>query len=513
MKGRILSILAVLLMMSASSVFAQDTDSDGILDDIDNCPEIANGPNQGTCTPDAVYPGIECTDNIFDCGTTCPMKEYCDKNQRDRDGDGLGDVCDNCFEDWNDTQLDNDDDGIGNACDNDDDNDGIPDGDDNCSQISNFDQTDTNSDGIGDASDLSRWALVEKTGQTTCYDNVGTVIDCTGTGHDGESQIGFAPPNPRFTDHNDGTVTDNLTGLMWTKNADLANGIGGFQWALDYVSGMNDGSYTNYGYTDWRVPNIRELMSLIDYGEGGANQPTLTEGHPFVDVRAGSNNYYYHTSTTHATNETHTYCVTFRHGSEDACNKGEGISDCYLWAVRSGSREAYCSDNYAPVPKTGQTNCYDADSNVIDCAGTGQDGEYQVGVASPDPRFTDHGDGTVTDNLSELMWTKNTHSFGFTNWSDALNNCNNLELAGYTDWYLPNVFQLQDLQYYQNNDPPLVTGHPFENIQPKRYWSSTTYVYRPETVWAVGFGNADKAFDDKTSPTDDIGTWCVRGGH
>lgn len=50
------------------------------------------------------------------------------------------------------------------------------------------------------------------------------------------------------------------------------------------------------------------------------------------------------------------------------------------------------------VPKTGQTTCYDANGSVIPCAGTGQDGDIQAGVAWPDPRFTDNGNGTVTDN-------------------------------------------------------------------------------------------------------------------
>ena len=60
-----------------------------------------------------------------------------------------------------------------------------------------------------------------KTGQTTCYGGTSgaTVIPCTGTGQDGELQTGLAWPNPRFTDNGDQSVTDNLTGLIWTKDA------------------------------------------------------------------------------------------------------------------------------------------------------------------------------------------------------------------------------------------------------------------------------------------------------
>jgi hypothetical protein len=63
------------------------------------------------------------------------------------------------------------------------------------------------------------------------------------------------------------------------------------------------------------------------------------------------------------------------------------------------------------LPETGQTTCYDTEGDVIPCAGTGQDGDIQAGVAWPDPRFRDNGDGTVTDNLTGLMWLKDARLF------------------------------------------------------------------------------------------------------
>jgi hypothetical protein len=65
-------------------------------------------------------------------------------------------------------------------------------------------------------------AQVGKTGQTKCYNASGTEISCTGTGQDGEIRAGVAWPNPRFSISGD-CVTDNLTGLMWAKNANLPN--------------------------------------------------------------------------------------------------------------------------------------------------------------------------------------------------------------------------------------------------------------------------------------------------
>ncbi|HEX9868842.1 MAG TPA: hypothetical protein VGC99_09650 [Candidatus Tectomicrobia bacterium] len=60
----------------------------------------------------------------------------------------------------------------------------------------------------------------------------------------------------------------------------------------------------------------------------------------------------------------------------------------------------------APVPQTGQTQCWDASGVLIDCADTGEDGELQAGVRSPVPRFTDRGNGSVRDNLTGLIWLK-----------------------------------------------------------------------------------------------------------
>jgi len=61
-----------------------------------------------------------------------------------------------------------------------------------------------------------------KTGQTICYDVQGQVIDCQGTGMDGETQVGQAWPGDRYSVTGD-CVTDNLTGLMWPNNANLAD--------------------------------------------------------------------------------------------------------------------------------------------------------------------------------------------------------------------------------------------------------------------------------------------------
>ena len=133
----------------------------------------------------------------------------------------------------------------------------------------------------------------------------------------------------------------------------------------------------------------------------------------------------------------------------------------------------------APVAKTGQTISY----------ATGDDGDLRKGVAWPSPRFTDNEDGTVTDNLTGLMWAKNA-SQGLRTWDEALDYANNLILGTscgqeLTDWRLPNILELQSLTVLTNVDSALPTDHPFSPVPFYYYWSSTTSVNNTNFAWTV----------------------------
>jgi hypothetical protein len=93
------------------------------------------------------------------------------------------------------------------------------------------------------------------------------------------------------------------------------------------------------------------------------------------------------------------------------------------------------------LPDTGQTKCYRGVSpyDEIPCAGTGQDGEYNINPMS----FTYKGNGTVTDNRTGLVWQQAEP--GLMNWQGALDYCNGLELDNKTDWQLPNIKELESL--------------------------------------------------------------------
>jgi hypothetical protein len=164
--------------------------------------------------------------------------------------------------------------------------------------------------------------------------------------------------------------------------------------------------------------------------------------------------------------------------------------------------------NHAPVPKTGQTTP----------SAAGDDGTWQKGVASPTPRFTDNGNGTVTDKLTGLIWMRNANAFGAQTWADALSAANGLadssgdlsdgSKAG--DWRLPNVRELQSLVDYCRWNPALPAGHPFTNVVSSYYWSSTSYASDPSTtVWVVYFFDGYVYSNDQSS---NCHVWCVRGG-
>jgi hypothetical protein len=172
-------------------------------------------------------------------------------------------------------------------------------------------------------------APVEDTGQTECWDTDGLSRPCTGTGEDGELQAGVAWPTPRFTDNSDGTVTDNLTGLIWLKDADCPAGTMPWQDALNWVVLLNNTSiactdYVALTYSDWRLPNIRELTSVLDYGTWG-----LPSGHPFTNVQP----YFYWSSTSSGLDPSSAWDVKMDFGSVFPANKTSTLN---VWPVRSG---------------------------------------------------------------------------------------------------------------------------------------------------------------------------------
>lgn len=193
------------------------------------------------------------------------------------------------------------------------------------------------------------------------------------------------------------------------------------------------------------------------------------------------------------------------------------------------------------IPRTGQNTCYNAAGVIIDCSNTGQDGDRQAGTDWPAPRFIDNKNGTVSDNLTGLIWLKDANCIdtvggivresGLLDWPSALTWCNKLASGrcGLTDnsaagdWRLPNINELRSLIDYSGHDPALSRDQPFTNVQSGWYWSSTTNPVYTSGAYNVGLSRGSIHVNRKlysapgasrvgTKDSSLLGVWPVRGG-
>jgi hypothetical protein len=164
--------------------------------------------------------------------------------------------------------------------------------------------------------------------------------------------------------------------------------------------------------------------------------------------------------------------------------------------------------NPSPIAKTGQTIP----------SGPRDDGELQKGVSWPSPRFTDNDDGTVTDNLTGLIWLRDANRFSTRLWFDALNACNSLAADGVDlrdgstpgDWRLPNRKEMLSLVDLGNHHPALPSDHSavFVNVQSSYYWTATTYASSLGDAWSVDLGPGSSTYGNKYTYSDYV--WPVR---
>ena len=171
---------------------------------------------------------------------------------------------------------------------------------------------------VGPLPALSGTVNLPKTGQTQSY----------AVGDDGDVEAGLDWPDPRFTNPDKSTpiagdvVIDQLTGLMWAKNANLSGTKMNWQDALDYVAELDAG-----GYTDWRLPNVNELESLINCGESNPSGWLQSSG--FISIQS----YYYWSSNTNTNSPMYAWIVHMKYGYLYVHSK----QDLYfVWPVRSG---------------------------------------------------------------------------------------------------------------------------------------------------------------------------------
>lgn len=383
---------------------------------------------------------------------------------------------------------------------------------------------------------LAATAPLAQTGQTNCYDTFGGAIPCAGTGQDGELMMGVAWPTPRFTVNSDPTVTDNLTGLIWSRDAnmmasrdpwydtDCTELDGRVEWfrALGYIGLLNSQNWL--GHNDWRLPNRNEMESLINIQQ--SNTVGWLNTQSFFNVQDLS----YWSSTSNAFNPFYAWSLSLDGFVSPSDSKGSSCK--FVWPVRTAKPESLASTT---LPSTGQTDCYDSNAHTISCTGTRQDGESQSGAAIPTPRFTDNAiyaptDLTVTDNLTGLIWSKDANlittrdpSFdadytaqdGKVTWRHALDyvkKLNTESYLGHNDWRLPNRNELGSLINMQEPNPSIwLNTQMFTGVQPFLYWSSSPLSdhRRGVSAWYVNMNDGSPNYTN----VEVLGyVWPVRAG-
>ena len=230
-------------------------------------------------------------------------------------------------------------------------------------------------------------------------------LDTTATfGEDADYTI-LPQANPQsFTDNGNGTITDNVTGLMWQKTD---NGESTWDTAVTNAAGIATG-----GFTDWRLPTPSELFSIFNHNNGN---PALNITY-FPSNSVGAADYWW-TSDIYGSSTTNVWCS----------NAGGGLGG---------------------KPK----------SETISAGGVLRYSARYVRGAKPTNghNYLNNGDGTITDLDMGLMWTQLPGAG--TTWDAALSYAENLTFAGFTDWRLPNVKELQTLTDYTLATATSTTG-------------------------------------------------------
>ena len=307
--------------------------------------------------------------------------------------------------------------------------------------------------------DTSQRFNLPDTGQIRCYDEAGNEIDCPQPGEDFYGQNGCFIINPfsytklgkrgeKLSDHatwDDGyrMLLDNHTGLMWevksphSDDVNFCNDEYSWQDAQEaYISKLNAQHYG--GCNDWRLPNKDELRSIVDYSR---SNPAVDEWY-FPNCQVA----FYWCSITYEMQRYFGWGIFFGLGSGIAYGKSNLH---HVRAVRGG---------------------------------------YSKTFGQPDQwRFKDNGDGTITDSCTGLMWQKGENER--MSWFEAIRDCENMRLAGYSDWRLPNIKELNTILNltYEDGWWYHKDAFPAEGLEPPllHYFSSTTY--ETTYVWVTNF--------------------------
>lgn len=258
---------------------------------------------------------------------------------------------------------------------------------------------------------------------------------------------------PSFTNNNNLTITDNVTGLMWQK---VDGGEMTIESAITYCDNLVLG-----GYSDWRLPIPIEAFSILNH----QNSNPAIDTNYFASTAAE----YWWTSVFELNSTTKVWCTNAgggigNHPKAETISAG-GLKKFHARAVRNIS-----------TPTT-LTN-----------------------------HFTDNGDGTITDNLTQLVWQKTPYTDSFT-WDRALTYAEGLTIGTSSDWRLPNIKELQSINNELATNPSVFAPF-FTGLGVHNYWSSTTLPNQTLRAWYWNTQVGITSYDLKTNPNYVL---CVRG--
>ena len=285
--------------------------------------------------------------------------------------------------------------------------------------------------------------ILPDTGQDLCYDWERIICEewhmvgpeqvcdsepyCPEEGEDFYGQDAHYTINPPvLTDNNDGTVTDNLTGLIWEQKTEGNEPtILTYEDATAYCENLSLGDSD-----DWRVPTRKEYSTLINMSR---LSPSLDITY-FPYYTSSATTIHYWTASDYHDDPTNVWRMQLSWG-----------------IIEVGSKEGM---------------------NKIRCVSGGPE---------PAPSYTDNGNGTVTDIVTGLMWEQKTADGGSRDremtytWKDALAYCEDLILGSFSDWRLPNPKELERIIDLEKSNPAADTTY-FPNTKNGFYWTGTSCV-------------------------------------
>ena len=267
---------------------------------------------------------------------------------------------------------------------------------------------------VGYSAKVGGYPIVD-TGQTAFYNDMSeTSMQQEGDPYFGQD-ANYGTNEASYTDNGDGTITDNVTGLMWQK----APG-GKMTWTEAVETAVD---FDLAGYDDWRLPTIKELYSLIQFAGVTGNDAETSV--PYID----------------------TDYFVFTYGDETGerfIDSQYATSTIYDSTTMNGATTMF-GVNFAD----GRIKGYPIDKTFYVMYVRGN---TNYGVND----FVDNGDGTITDEATGLMWMQydstylqaGTNGDGAMNWQESLQWAEDLDYAGYNDWTLPDAKQLQSIVDY-----------------------------------------------------------------